>query len=90
MLMASLGMDYFLNCEHRSPGEAAALELLKDTLETKNRLRRPLGHPETRSPRSPMISSLTRLSQPINNKYGADMNPSDVRRARMVTFLSFQ
>lgn len=90
VLMASLGMEYFLNCEHRSPGEAAALELLKDTLETKNRLSRPLGHPETRPLRSPMISSLARLSPPINNKYGADMNPAEVRRAQMVTFLSFQ
>lgn len=62
VLMASLGMDYFLNCEYRSPGEAAALELLKDMLETKYSLSHPLCHPETRSLRSSIISSLTRLS----------------------------
>ena len=34
VLMASLGMDYFLNCDYRSRGKAKAPELLKDALET--------------------------------------------------------
>lgn len=62
VLMASLGMDYFLNCEYRSPGEAAALELLKDMLETKYRLSHPLRQLEMRSRCPSVISSLTQQS----------------------------
>lgn len=71
--MASLGLDYFLNCEYRSPGEAAALEVLKDTPETKHRLSHPLRQPETWSSCPSIISSLS--SQPTNSNYRVDMNP---------------